>query len=111
MKKARCISALLLVLALVVGSVTQGVQASDMALKMATATMDMPMPGGCNGCSGDDPGMLAACSAVCGIAAVLPLVPTVAGAISVAPPAARAISVAGLHGPPDPYPPKSSILS
>lgn len=111
-RKVHRFVALLLALTLVVTGAVQGVAAADMTVKMAAATADMPMPNGdCGGCSGDDPGMLAACSAACGISAVLPLVATVPGAITVAPPAVLVISVSGLHRPPDPYPPRSTLLS
>ena len=111
-EKVRHLSALFLALALVVGGVTHGVHASDMAVKMATApASEMPMPSGCNGCSDDNHGMPLACFAFCGgVVAVLPVVPTVAAAVSVCPPAASALSIAGHHGPPDPYPPRPTIL-
>lgn len=111
-EKVRRLSTLFLALALAVGLMTHGIQTSDMAVKMATAaTSDMPMPGGCSGCIGDDDGMLAACFALCsGVAAVLPSVPAVDAAVLVSPPATRAVAEASHHGPPDPYPPRPIIL-
>jgi len=111
--KVRRILALLLALTLVVSGAMHSVQAADMTVKMTAATGDLPMPGGCNGCNGDDHSMTpAACFALCGgVTAVLPSVPLVAAATLVSSPAAQAASVAGLHGPPDPYPPRPTILN
>jgi hypothetical protein len=115
----RRVLAVLLAAMLVVAGTVHGVHATDMSIKMAatakmtTATGDVPMPGGCNGCGGDDHGMsAAACFAVCGGAiAILPSVPLVAAVTLVSLPAAQAVSVAGLHGPPEPYPPRPTILT
>lgn len=112
----RQLIAVFLSLALMVGSGLQVVQASDMAAKMTTATAtmdDMPMPGGCSGCSGDDQGMPMACFAVCGstVVAILPSVPAIAAVVLVSPSTPPIASIAGHHGPPDPYPPRPTILS
>lgn len=108
----RRLYALFLALALVVTGAAQGVQASDMAVKMAaTSTSDMPMPGGCSGCSGDD-GMPMACFAVCGstMSAILPSAPLVAPSVLASPTALFITAVVGHHGPPDPYPPRPTSL-
>ena len=105
-------SVLLLTLALVAGPVVQVVQASDMATKMSMASAtDMPIPVGCSGCTGDDQGM-AACFAVCNssVVAILPFGPAIGIGAMVSLPAPLIASVAGHHGPPDPYPPRPTIL-
>jgi len=113
-EKVRRLSALFLALALIMAGVGQGVQASDMAAKMmaTTAASDMSMPGGCGGCSGDDQGMPMACFAVCvgSVFAILPATPAIAAAGLVSPPARPIVVIAGHHGPPDPYPPRPTIL-
>lgn len=110
-EKVRRLSALCLALAFSVGLMAHGVQTSDMTVKMtAAAASDMPMPSGCSDCDGDH-GVTAACFALCGgLLAVLPLVPTVVAAVSLSTPAVQGIPVAGHYGPPDPYPPRPTIL-
>lgn len=110
-EKVRRLSALFLALALAVGLMAHGIQASDMAVKMSTAAAsNMPMPSGCDGCNGDH-GVPTACFAQCGgLAAVLPLVTTGVATISQSAPAVQTVPVAGHHGPPDPYPPRPTIL-
>lgn len=113
-EKVRHLIALFLALALVVAGTAQHVQASDMAMKMSAGTSvgDIPMPGGCGGCSGDDDGMTMACFAVCGstMSAILPSAPAVASIVFVAPIAPFVTAIAGHHGPPDPYPPRPTSL-
>lgn len=113
-EKVRRLIALFLALTLVVAGTTQLVQASDMAIKMSASTSmgDMPMPGGCDGCSGGDDGMTMACFAVCGntTAAILPFAPAVASIGFVSPTASFVTAVAGHHRPPDPYPPRPTRL-
>lgn len=85
-----------------------------MAGKMVmTSADDMAMPSGCNGCGGDDQGMPTTCFAVCGngVFAILPVAPAIAKIVSVSPLAPSVASIAGYHGPPDPYPPRFTILS
>jgi len=106
------ISALLTTLVLVVGVATHGLGVPEPTLKSATAS-DMPMPGKCNGCAGDEKGATpAACSAFCGTVIAVPLVTVVFDAVpaetlnpTVAPDAI------GRAEPPDPYPPRPTILS
>jgi hypothetical protein len=103
---------LLLALTLVVGGAVQNVQSADMAIKMAVAS-DMPMPGGCSGCNGDDDGMPMACSAICGspVAAIVPLAPVLSASSLPVPALAFADLQIGQRGPPDPYPPRPSSMN
>lgn len=107
-EKVRRLIGLFLALTLSLTGVVQGVQASDMAVKMSAASIgDMPTPDGCSGCNGDD-GMPMACSAVCGtsVPAILPTSPVVAPRSPLSLPVALVASVVEHHGPPDPYPPR-----
>jgi len=124
--KIRRIPALMLALALAGGLVVHGFAGPEMALKstiaakstMASAgdvpmSTDMPMPGKCNGCAGDEKGVAsAACSAFC---VTLIALPSVAAVLDVVP--AEALDPAveshatGHADPPDPYPPRPTILS
>ena len=100
------LSALVLALTLVVGLAVHGVQAAHMGASVAAAALNTPMPDGCNGCDMD--GMAApACT---GMVAVLPVL-LVAEAVEVTP-RHSVVSVrgVGLRDPPDPFPPKSSVL-
>lgn len=109
-QKLRHLYVLFLALTLVVAGVAQGVQASDMAVKMSAAsTSDMPMPGGCSGCSDDGTPM--ACVAVCGstVAAILPSAATITPGVLISTPAPFVASIVDHHGPPDPYPPRPII--
>ena len=113
-ERVRRLIGLFLALTLAIAGAAQSAQASDMAVKMSAAsTSDMPLPSGCNGCSGDDDGMPMACSAVCGstVAAIMPAGPTVASAVSASPLTPFITSVVDHHGPPDPYPPRPTSLS
>lgn len=107
--------ALFAVMALVSGLAAHGVSAADMGAKMmgmATAS-EMSPSSTCNGCGGGDDGMPAtACNAICsGIVAVLPdLAPVATAAVEPASPIAVPYHL-GRDGPPDPYPPRLSILS
>ncbi|NBJ12750.1 hypothetical protein [Microvirga arsenatis] len=103
--------ALVLALTLAVGLATHGVKAAQMSAQMAAAAMSAPMPDGCDGCDqGGD--TMPACAALCAaMIAVLPLPPDL---VSVAQAPAHPVLVlraTGLSGPPDPFPPKPSILS
>lgn len=113
----RRLSALFLALALLAGPVVQVVWASDMAAKMTVVAADdmsnMAMPSGCHGCGGDDQAMPTPCFAICGggVFAIMPAAPALAMAVSVSPLGTPVVSIAGYHGPPDPYPPRSTLLS
>lgn len=113
-EKVRRISALFLALALAVGLVTHGVQASAIGAKMAVAAAsDMPMPGKCDGCGDVQKAMAAAaCAAYCGAVIALP----VAEAAFAAVPAETLGYIVGPNPaghtvPPDPYPPRPAVLS
>jgi hypothetical protein len=111
--KVRRIVALLLAVTLVVTGTVNSVQAADMTVKMTAVATDMPMPGGCNGCSGDDHGLSStSCFTLCGgVTAILQPVPLVAAETLISSPPSPTTGVVGLHGPPDPYPPRPISLS
>jgi hypothetical protein len=125
-EKTRRISALLSALVLAVGLVTHGFAGSDMVVKSAvTAATDMPMSSGmpmsgdvpmsgkCDGCAGDEKGVApAACSAFCGAVVAAPSVAAVFDAVPIETlgPSDGPI-VTGHADPPDPYPPRPTILS
>lgn len=113
-EKVRYLIVLFLALALVVAGTAQHVQASDMAMKMSAGTSigDMPMPGGCGGCSGGDDGTPMACFAICGntITAILPSTPLVVFVALASPTVPFITAITGHNGPPDPYPPRPTSL-
>src|SRR5258708_17961601 len=115
---ARRLVVIVLSVALSAGLVLRSAQAIAMdimtpAAAAAVATPDtaMPMPGKCDDCAGHEKAM-AGCSALC--ANVFALPPTVVGFVSVpvetVGPCGEA-SATGHPFPPDPYPPRPSILS
>lgn len=118
-KTARRLFVLVLSVALATGLVTRAVYAAYPATAIAAMSGDMPMNGNmpmhgkCVGCAGSEKAMPSTgCAfAFCGMVAVLPvtigLTPVAAGII--APPAER--SATSHVFPPDPYPPRSAILS
>ena len=117
--RIRQISALAAALVLAVGLVLHGFGGSDMIVKSAMTaagdmpmSSDMPMPGKCNGCAGDEKGVAQACSAFCGAMAAPPsmAVNFSTTSIDILGPTAEPI-MAGRFDPPDPYPPKLIILS
>lgn len=120
LEKIRRISAVLMALVLAVGLVTHGFGGPDMIVKsdMTAASempmsSDMPMQGKCDGCAGDEKGVApAACSAFCGAVISVPLVAVVLYAVPIETlrPTA-ALGATGYADPPDPYPPRSTILS
>jgi hypothetical protein len=107
---ARRLSTLLLALALVVGFAVHGVQAAQMSATMVAAAMDAPMPDGCDACDKDgnvDPACTASCA---GAVAILPVLLTLER-VEIAPPhSVVGVLGAGLHGPPDPFPPRPTAL-
>ena len=112
--KMRRISAVLLTLALAVGLVTHSVANLDVGLKpaMAAASSDMPMSGKCDGCGDEQKGMDAACVAYCSGVLVSPVVAAVMDVLTadiLGPSVVRALT--GRTPPPDPYPPRPTILS
>ena len=119
-EKIRRIPALLAAMVLAAGLVAHGFGGPDMIVTSAMTTVsdmpmssDMPMPGKCNGCAGDEKGVAsAACYAFCGAVIALPLVAVVLYAV----PAETLNPTAGPNAighadAPDPYPPRPIILS
>jgi hypothetical protein len=104
--KIRRISTLLAALVLAAGLIAHGFAGPDMVVKSA-------MIAASDGCAGDEKGVApAACSAFCGaviatlsVAAIFDAAP-----IETLSPSAGAI-VTGHADPPDPYPPRPTILS
>lgn len=72
---------------------------------------NMLMPDGCNDCGGDDDAAMTACSVTCiGAVALLP-VPAMTRIVSPSLPANfLSTSILGRNGPPDPYPPRPTVL-
>ncbi len=106
---------LLLVVALAAGLVSHGVQAADMAAKMSMdAGSTMPMSGKCDGCGGEGKDCMSpgTCSLICGTVFALPATSPVFHVLPAAPGEFAAIPAGvGWNSPPDPYPPRSTILS
>jgi hypothetical protein len=119
-EKTRRISALLSALVLAVGLVAHGFTGPDMVVKSAVTaatdmpmSSDMPMSGKCDGCAGDEKGVApAACSAFCGAVIAAPAAIAVFDAvpIDILRPSAGPVET-GHSNPPDPYPPRPTILS
>jgi hypothetical protein len=121
LRRIRQIAALLMSTVLAVGLTTHGIGLPDMAVTSSvnaaltdtSMPVNVPMPGKCKGCIGEGKGIaLAACSAFCGAVMVLPAAP----AILLAGPAETLNPVSGPDGishidPPEPYPPRTTVLS
>jgi hypothetical protein len=103
--------AVLLSLALVAGAVINAAQASSMAMDMSAGThSDGSMPG-CDGCPSDDGGMACAAACLAPATAVLPEEGTsVAASLTRIFTAARTRTLVDHHHPPDPYPPRTTVL-
>lgn len=107
----RRLCALVLALTLAVGLATHGVKAAQMSAQTAAAAMSAPMPDGCDACDQDGDTM-PACAALCAaMIAVLPLPPDLVSAARAPAHPVLVLRTTGLRGPPDPFPPKPSILS
>jgi hypothetical protein len=119
-EKTRRMSTYLAAVVLAVGLVAHGFAGPDMVIKsVVTAAADMPMSsempmsGKCDGCAGDEKGVApAACSAFCSAVIAVPSVAAVFDAVPIGTlvPSAGAIGT-GHADPPEPYPPRPSILS
>src|SRR5262249_30141024 len=115
--KIRRICAALMAVVLAIGLSTHGLGGPNMitSSEMALAS-DMPMsgdmPGKCDGCAGDEKGLAAAvCSAFCGTVIAFPVaVVFFAVPAEMLSPTSERIAV-GRAEPPDPYPPRSIVLS
>ena len=113
--KIRRILAALMAIVLAIGLSTHGLGGPNMITSSAMAlASDMPMsgdmPGKCDGCAGDEKG-LAVCSAFCGTVIAFPV-----AVVFFAIPAERLTPTSeriafGRADPPDPYPPRSIVLS
>ncbi|GIK96238.1 MAG: hypothetical protein BroJett029_04470 [Alphaproteobacteria bacterium] len=107
---------LCLVMALTLGLAGHDFATAEMQAKMMTAAAAGEMSSssdGCNGCTGGGDGMLSAgCFAICGgVLAVLPAAaPIKSTAVDSAVPVAAPFHI-GQIGPPDPSPPRPSVLS
>lgn len=107
----RRLSAFLLTLALVAGFAAHGVQAAHMGAAMAAAAMAPTMPYCCDGCKGDGEAPLS-CSAICaGYLATLPAPVFVETIEKKLQHDIVAVAGVGLHGPPDPFPPRTLVLT
>jgi hypothetical protein len=107
-------SAVLLILSLVLGTAGVGVRASSMTAKMASiASSDMSGQGGCNDCAGSKSGVpVNVCSMYCiGMAAVFPETVAIDGVAGEIRQYLTPRLLAGHHVSPDPYPPRSVVLS
>lgn len=110
----RRLSATLLILSLAVGPAVNSVHASSMGAKMAvTAASDTQSPGKCDGCAGGKNGVAPVlCSVYCAGVTAAPLdvaridfLPVeIFGRLATR-------QLAGLQVPPDPYPPRPTVLS
>jgi len=98
-------------LALVVGAIINAAQATNMAMDMSAAGHSGEMMPGCDDCSGGDDGSMT-CPAPCltPVTAVLPVAAPVASALTNAFVAARTQALVDHRRPPDPYPPRSTVV-
>ena len=106
--------AFLLVLPLQAGMATPMCEAGKSVLAMAMADGAGPMSSPCDGCAGDEGGGMAmdACFALCAGAIALP--PSVSSVVTASNERLTpmvGILALGHAGPPDPYPPRSVVLS
>jgi hypothetical protein len=110
--KARRIFFAFGVLVLALGPAAHPIQAADMAWQM-TSSSAADAPGGCGKCpSGDDDGMTSsACFALCaGPTALLSAADAVTNALAPSFHPAAHSPLAGRHDPPDPSPPRLTVL-
>ena len=109
----RRLGAFLLALAPVAGLAAHGVQAAQMGATMVGATMDMPMPDDCDGTGMDGDGSgIPTCTTPCpAFAAVLPIPADVTADGIVFTYAIVATEGASLRAPPDPFPPRPTVLT
>jgi hypothetical protein len=103
-----------LAMAMAVGFSAHAVQATHADLKAVGAmATDMPMSGGCDGCSDDQKAMTpAACSAHCASIVALPTTSVVPDAVpNESPGPVAKLAGTGHADPPDPYPPRPAVLT
>lgn len=100
----------LVALAIAAGWVINAAQATGMAIDMAAAThSDGGMPG-CDGCLGGDAGMACASGCMTLLTAVIPAAPSIAVSPTQALPGCGVRQLVGHSRPPDPYPPRTTVL-
>lgn len=101
----------LVALAMTAGLVINAAHATSMAMDMATAAhSDGAMPG-CDGCpGGDDAGMACAAGCITPVTAVMPSGPSIAEPPVEALIASGAEPLVDHRRPPDPYPPRTTVL-
>lgn len=101
----------LLSLALVAGAVINAAQATSMAMDMSAGGHSDGMMPGCDGCPGSDDGAMACAAACLALTAAI-----LSGGSSVAATLTRVFIATGTqvlvdhHRPPDPYPPRTTVL-
>lgn len=90
-----------------------GAQGSEMAAKMISTTADMPMPDDCDDCGGDDGMDPAACTAICASSApaILPIKAVIIAQGRAGRTTFARSAPSGSSGPPEPYPPRLSIIT
>ena len=112
-KKLRRLAVLTLVVTLAAAVAAQGFGGANAraAMTIETAAAEMPMPGGCDGCPGDNPGP-PACAAFCSSAFAL-LPPMQTGGLGMVATAAHSSRpnpvLAGRSDPPELHPPNSAL--
>jgi len=111
MRRFARIIAVLVALAVAAGSVVNAAQATSMAIDMAAAShSDVAMPG-CDACpGGDDAGMACASGCITLLAALIPSEPSVAETPTGPLDCSVAQQLVGHSRPPDPYPPRTTVL-
>lgn len=114
-------------LALAVGLVLHAFDGTGVFAKSVMVASDIPMshdmavskdmpgagtvPGKCNGCAGDEKGLAAACSAFCGAMAMPSASVTVYSVLVERLTPTTTPDLIGRSDPPDPYPPRPTVLS
>ena len=113
MKSLRCVIAALLIFALGAGTAWAVVQGDDAMQATMEASMDQPMPGGCNDCGGNDAGMTSAACAAMGTC--MHGLASAEANTSLRPDSVTYSTgsehFAGLRDLPESFPPKTSILA
>ncbi|HET7910960.1 MAG TPA: hypothetical protein VFL49_02940 [Pseudolabrys sp.] len=112
---ARQVFVCLLALAVATAGVARVVRADNMHVAIAAGGMatDMPVHSKCSGCAGDEKGLASvACSVYCASVVALPAMPAATNvAVAEVLRPSDQLRLAGLAAPPDPYPPRTIILS
>ncbi len=102
--------AVLVALAMAAGAVISAAQATSMAVDMTAAShSDGAMPG-CDDCPGGDAGMACASGCMTLLSALIPAVPSIVAPAAQALAGSGASQFVGHSRPPDPYPPRTTVL-